>query len=308
MTTAPATFSIPSEIENREAGDFERALDGRPYVYSRCECAVGLVPGKRPGTTRKHEPCKGTGWLRRLYSRITSYIDCLGDRTMLELWKRRMDLLGLRADPALRARMWAADPLDRKELNQIVELAFEAGDGYLKAHYGTSMHKLAEAWWRMEELPDHTDEQREDFRAYLELLDRHDIRMVDTERRCVIDELKVAGTPDNSAWWNGQLVLVDLKTGNVDIDPGKIAMQLAIASRGQWYDADTRMRYEMGVSRTVGLVIHVPKGTARATLYRADLTEGWRGIELARTVRSWRNESKVTLTEVLPTDRKLSYL
>lgn len=284
MTKKQDPFTLPSEVKGatvKKPGDFERSeAQGRPYVYDET--------GKR-----------------RLYSRITTFIDCLSDRTTLEKWKQRIILTGLVDDmtmsPSQSSLWWRllhTDLDDRKELTAIAEAAFDAGDGHLKASQGTDMHYLTECWDRGEPLPEHDDREAADFAAWLKLIEDHDLVVEDIERRCVVDNLKVAGTPDRTYWYQGELVLGDLKTGAaVGHDPGKMAMQLAIASRGQWYDTETHQRTDMGVSTEVGLILHVPNGGATAALYRADLTEGWRGVQLAQQVRQWRNTSKKLLVE-----------
>lgn len=304
MTETKDPFKLPSQMKGlryKNPGDFERSqFDSRPYVYAE----DGSDNGK-------------------LYTRITTFIDCLSDRTQLEKWRARIILTGL----AVEHRDWLDAWLnperelvserslvqtlvegyinldDRSAMNELVEAAFRAGDGYLKAEQGTDMHRITEAWDRMEPLPEMGEWEQRDFEAWLRLMDTHKLVPVDIERRCVIDELKVAGTPDRTYWWpeRNELVIGDLKTGSIDYGAGKMAMQLALAAHGKWYDPDTYERSEMGVSQTHGLIIRVPNGEGTATLYVADLVEGWRGVtELARPVREWRNTSKKLLTEVSP--------
>lgn len=301
------TFVTPSQVEpdktHKAPGDFERLLsDGRPYVWLPCKanCVDGRVPGVR--ATKQCPKCKGAGEVKRLYSRITTYIDCLSDKTKLARWRERIILTGLIGDDALLARLLVRqEDVSRDELNALAEAAFLAGDGLLKAQQGTDMHTLTDCWDRMQPLPAHDDREAADFAAWLRLVEQHDLTPVDIERRCVVDSLKVAGTPDRTYWYKGELVIGDLKTtSNVGFDPGKMAMQLAMAAHAQWYDPDTRQRYEVGASKRVGIILHVPNGEAKATLYEADLTEGWRAVQLAQTVRTWRNTSKKLLREVQP--------
>ena len=281
-------FKLPSEIKGtryKEFGDFERSgYNGRPYVY---------LNGKST-----------------LYSRVTTYIDCLCDRTLLEKWKARLILTGLAVEkprhPLFR-ELLETDLSDRNALNDLADAAFKVGDGYLKASQGTDMHKLTEAWDKLEALPYYDDRESADFKAWLQLVDDHDLVPVDVERKVVIDELKCAGTPDRTYWYEGELVLGDLKTGaTLSLDPGKHCMQMALYSRGQWYDPETHERAPMGVSQDVGLILHVPNGLGVASLHRADLREGWRGVQMARQVRAWRNESKKVLGQLsIPLEKLL---
>jgi hypothetical protein len=286
-------------LRYKNPGDFERSQhDSRPYVYAE----DGSDKGK-------------------LYSRITTYIDALSERTQLEKWRARIILTGLAVDqqasegspldpwsaPSEQSLLWSllndTDLNNRSAMDELVEAAFKAGDGYLKAEQGTDMHRITEAWDRMQPLPVMNERERRDFVAWLRLIDEHKLVPVDIERRCVIDELKVAGTPDRTYWWpeRNELVIGDLKTGSIDYGAGKMAMQLALAAHGQWYDPDTYERSPIGASLTHGLIIHVPNGEGTATLYVADLVEGWRGVtELCKPVREWRNTSKKLLTEVSP--------
>ena len=62
-----------------------RSKDGRPYV---------------------HDPEKGK---EALYTRVTTFIDCLDDKTMLAKWAERMAFLGVRSDLSVGKRLMALE-------------------------------------------------------------------------------------------------------------------------------------------------------------------------------------------------------
>jgi hypothetical protein len=86
--------------------------------------------------------------------------------------------------------------------------------------------------------------------------------------------------------------VVDLKTGNVEYGIGKIAQQIEMYAGASAYDEETGERAPLGVDRTLGLLIHLPAGSAKATIHRVDLSLGRKGNRLAADVRAWRNEGK----------------
>ena len=268
-----------------------------------------------PGETREPEvnsrgqfKIKCPDGKARWYTRCTTFIDCLSDRTTLEKWKQRVILIGLQKDRELMRTVAFADPDDRDELNELAEAAFEAGDGYLKSRKGTDRHKITELWDAAQELPELDEEAEADLRAYIHVTSERITEHLHVEQRVVNDELRVTGTPDRICTYealNGKTlnVIADLKTGSsVNYDAGKIAQQMAVYASGQLYTdngSPTGVRTPLpDVSREIGLLIHAPQGEATAKLYEVNLMVGWAGVAHARAVREWRNYSKRVLTEV----------
>lgn len=277
------------------------------------------------------------------YTRVTTYIGCLEDTTMLTAWKMRLLLEGVAAaeelgDPAFTSRVRdlvhnrdlaiaKARKADRKgklgagelatyvdgawsdfkrAMDTLADEAFELGGGREKAQKGTDIHDLCalavqegiDAVGAKLEAGEITPADLADVEAFLDALRRLGAKVIDVERVIVNDELKVAGRLDYILMLKlpgaqrASRYVADLKTGRVDYGTGKIAMQLGQYSDGVGYDLNTHEREDLKINRTKAILIHLPAGTAKATVHIADLGAARRGNKLAAEVRAWRNEGK----------------
>jgi hypothetical protein len=326
----------------REAGgDNEVPRDklGRPRIKLVCQaCDLGKVPSPKTGRPIQCPKCKGKGQLERSYTRTTTYIDVLDDKSNLQAWGERMVLIGVDRERTLLdgvADLFAdatAVPIDcghtrkeraekgiepgdcrscdarsaKDELNRRAQIAKVKAGAEEKADKGTELHGLSELVDQGLELPKGID--------FGDVIDMDAYRRATTgfhivhmEKLVVSDLLGVAGTPDRvSEWWgdnpliapNGKIFLpkagdrliTDLKTGTVEYGALKMAMQLAIYSRSDLYDPKTGERTPMeNVDQEWGIIMNVPAGSGEATLYWADLTLGWRAVEVAGLVRDLRS-------------------
>jgi hypothetical protein len=220
------------------------------------------------------------------YRRCTTFIDVLGDRFNLELWKQRQVAVGLakRSDLVLKASS-AGD--DKKVLNEVCKDALEAAGSSVSATIGTAIHTLTERLDRGEALGEYPETWKADIEAYKQAMSGFTV--TDIEVFVVNDDLQVGGTFDRVAvQLPGSIPYVaDIKTGSLDYDAGKIAMQLAVYASGQRYALDGT-RTPLEVSRDKGLVIHIPAGDGKCQLLWADLKAGWEGVQLAAEVWAWR--------------------
>jgi len=284
-------FTKPEHV----ATPVPRTKDGRPRVYD-------LDAKKLKAVTR-----------------VTSFIDCLDDKTMLAKWGERMALIGVRDDVAVGGALMSLTPVpklsgrpthdelverngllddEKKALNAIIADAKEAAGFKDAANLGTLLHKLTETVDGGGGLPADTSEVlADDVAAYQAALERYNLVPVEAETFVVNDEVKAAGTFDRIFEWtkpDGTTLRVcgDLKTGRVDYGHGKLAMQLALYANSSRYDpANPEWRGELDVSTEVGLIVHLPAGEADCRVYAVDLDAGWRGVMLAAVVRGWRRES-----------------
>jgi len=112
------------------------------------------------------------------------------------------------------------------------------------------------------------------------------------ERMVVLDEVRVAGTPDRISMtpWSDRPVIVDIKTGK-DMSFGQqaISAQLAAGAWGRLYDPETGSRVDLGCDKDFGIVVHVPVGQAKATLYRVDLRRGTQILGVSTQVHAIRS-------------------
>lgn len=350
MTTV---FAEPANqkqaLSVREAGGdniVPRAEDGRPKVRVPCwPCNVtGRVPSeKREGKTVQCPKCKGKREVERTYSRVTSYIDVLEDKSNIQAWSERNVLIGVAMDTGLLKGVLDGDPeeKDHKDwLNRRAKVAKNKAGAEKKADRGTYLHALSEKVDDGEELPDDASfEDVIDMDAYAR--ETTGFEIVHMEKLIVIDERKVAGTPDRVSKWAcytevpqhgyefeageyddlelereyvpliapdgseigpDDLIITDLKTGTMDYGQLKMAMQLAIYSRGELYDPrpedvlDCRTPM-LNVRQDWGIIMNVAAGSGECELYWADLTMGWRAVGVAGEVRALRNEGKKALTQ-----------
>jgi hypothetical protein len=322
-------FIVPSDTPEQDPTKVRRAKDGRPYVKHPCpdafatsedledgKCLDGRIPGKREGTSKNCPKCKGKGYVEKLYTRCTSFVDVMEDRHSLEKWKQRIVLTGLGVDHALLEALQAADPDDRAELDAIAEEAFEIGEGHAKAQKGTDLHKLTEYVDRGDPLPEQlydpdtetwrpvTLQDRADMAAWQRAIQGLGGTIVDTERFVVHDGYQIGGTYDRLFQFQSMVNpcshcskpnILDLKTGRVDYGAGKIAQQLAVYAHSDDYDPETGLRAPQDACQHVGIVIHLPQGTGEATVLLADLVAGWEAVQLSAQVRQYRKTEKSML-------------
>jgi hypothetical protein len=92
-------------------------------------------------------------------------------------------------------------------------------------------------------------------------------------------------------------IITDLKTGSVEYGGLKMAMQLAIYAHSKLYDKETGALTPLeNINLKWGIIMHLPAGEGECTLYWADLTLGWKAVDLAAQVRAIRSEGRKALT------------
>lgn len=279
---------------------FKRNGRDQPQIIVPCDGPCGRT-GRflNPETQRlnKCQKCDGTGYRWVTYTRCTTFVDCLEEKTTLTAWKERRVAYGMYLRPDLLKRV---GPLFKPEenkgaLNSICEEAKDAAEANLKSEYGTDMHTLTELYDAGLSVGATPDVFRADLDAYIEAT--RDLKHLEIEHPTVHDELKVGGTPDRVFEYEGERYIGDLKTGNIELGILKIAMQLAIYSRAWLYDPDTGERTEHGARTDKGLIFHVPFQTGTAELVWVDLDVGWENVLLAGQVRKARNIKFKHITE-----------
>lgn len=271
------------------------------------ECGgTGKVPSEKvEGRLNKCQGCKGTGFKGAYYTRTTTFIDVLEDKSNLAKWQARSTAIGLVKDDGLFAKFRAlGDPAgdDKGYADVLCKLAQQAADTDLKALQGSVVHSLTEDIDAGIDPGFIPDDYEKDIEAYK--LATKDIEVVGIETFAVLDEYKVGGTFDRLVRVYGELaealgvpegtlLIADIKTGRIDYGFGKIAMQLAGYSRMKIYDPHTYARLPLEhngqpVNQEVGLIIHLPVGQGRCELVPVDISKGWEGLAQAHEVRRWR--------------------
>jgi len=244
---------------------------------------------------------------KRPWTRATTLANTLKETYGLDKWGNRMVVLGLVARQDLLDLAFASDPEDKKQLDRICEDAKDAARAGSRANQGTALHKFTERLDAGEDVKAPPRWQA-DLDAYEAIKAQYNIethpRML--ERITVVPELEVAGTMDKVVKHNGQIKILDLKTGgSVDFSGLEIAMQLAIYAHGEglWNMEAEDWDQMPAVSQTEGLVIHLPAGGLvedgkptgehKATLYSVDIALGWEIAKTAYQVRAWRKDKEL---------------
>jgi len=260
-------------------------------------------------------------------TRVTTFIDCIEDKSALSDWKSRNTLIGAAKRPDLLntvRRLDPDDPADKRKLNQLAERAQDIAGANVKREKGTHLHALSEFVDRGEPLPPGTTTRDEaDMAAYLTETSAFSVHAV--ERFVVVPELRTGGTFDRTLEYSGPdphgnhiegLFIGDLKTGTTKYGRLKMATQLAVYSHGEFYD-HTRFPVDAAdakafaswkkrevpaeeaekayrplpeeVSRKWGIIINLPAGSGECTLHWVDLEIGWAAAKLAREIRATRS-------------------
>lgn len=295
------------------------------------------------------------------YTRVTTFIDTLEDKTTLTKWKMRILLEGVAAveeEVALGERSESvtakvrdiihrrdvavakARKADRKgklhpgqlatltdgawsdfkkALDVIADEVFEIGGGREKANKGTNIHALTEVHDRdgiqeisaMLEREEITPADFADVEAYATAMRAIGAKITASEQVVVDDDGKIGGRLDRvvlaklpeirdpktdevirPADTRARRYVLDIKTGRVDLGAGKIAMQLRKYAESKAYDPETGERTSHGANRDTGLLLHLPAGSAKATVHVVDLSIGAVGNKLSTEVRAYRNAGK----------------
>ncbi len=237
------------------------------------------------------------------WTRVTTVSRTLADRFGLERWMQRNIVYGIGMRPDLYARAAAAKPGDDGTLAEVVDKAQEAAAASSAAVMGSAVHQFTERVDRGEELtiPSPMDA---DVSAYRKAMKAAGIEVIPEwiERVVGIADLGIAGTVDRlvAHAHNPRPRVGDVKTGK-DVERygmAEIPLQLALyANASHWWDGEAW--HEMpAVDLSTGIVMHVPAGQGRCTLYAVDLEAGWEAVQLALAVRKWR--TRKGLCEEIP--------
>ena len=235
------------------------------------------------------------------YTRVSTLAKTLDDKSALTKWLQRQVVIGMGKRPDLVAKA-SAVTLDR-DYNEIVETAMKAAESDRAANIGTALHAWTERVDDGADLDEFPAEYRADLAAYREVM--ASVQVIAKELFVVTDEVKAAGTFDKLLRLpDGTAVVADLKTGRNEPDyPMGATTQIAVYSRGHLYTQDKK-RYKhlpsAGVSQDMGLMIHLPVGQGKCTLYALDLNTGWKLARIAATVKETFSAKKKFITEYTP--------
>lgn len=233
------------------------------------------------------------------YGRPSSWGKKIEDTYGLEMWQRRMVVVGMSRTPSLVARACAitADPKawtaeDKKQINAIADEAQTAAKSNQAADIGTALHRMTERVDLGETLSDLPEPFKSDIAAYTAGMVAHGLLTTPkyVECRMVCDELKLAGTADRVVAHAIAIQRIfDLKTGDsIEAAALGYAVQLAIYAHSVLYDIPTGQRTPLDLDTSVAYIGHLPAGQARFDLYEVDIAAGWEAALLAADIDQWR--------------------
>lgn len=234
---------------------------------------------------------------RRSWTRATTWASSIADTHALTNWQIRMTALGLTQRPDLFAGVAAvadpSSPAGKKLLGKLCEQAKEHAGTSQRATLGTALHSFAEQVdiGREPMIPAPWDA---DIKAYRKAIRQAGIVVSPNyvERIAVLPSLGVAGKFDRIVKFNDRLTVCDIKTGqDLAYSWTEIAIQLGIYAHAEYlYDIEGNRHFRMPkeVDREQAIVVHLPAGEGRCTLYLVDIDAGWRTAHLCGMVRDWR--------------------
>jgi len=229
------------------------------------------------------------------YIRVSKLAKELGDTYNLDQWRKRQVVLGMAKRDDLVTLARSAKPEDKQRLNDIAKAAMDAAESDRAANIGTALHTFTEQVDDGVDIDTMPEQYRPDMIAYRDALAAAGIEIVAKELFVVNDHVQAAGTFDRLLRFTrgalaGVTAVGDVKTGGHDPDyPHAVTQQIATYAHGHLYDPEKgRIGYlpDLGISTTVGLLIHLPQGTGTCALYTLDLTEGWALVQTAAAVRA----------------------
>jgi len=250
------------------------------------------------------------------FTRASNMGAVLADAFGLTRWQLREQLrgVGLRPDLQRLVSTFGHDT-PKGDLDEVTRAAHEAAATGAKANNGTAIHAvLAEVdrAWREDDIdPEVTGKLPEwslsYVASYVRELRRHGLEPIPTmvERRVCHRAVGVVGTFDNLYRESDASIVVGDKktTGHLDLSASEIAVQLSCYAGAGWIWDDAartwgRLMHDVRQDRAV--VVHVDQEHATVSLYRVDLEQGRRALNLAAQVREWRNTKALLLPYVAP--------
>lgn len=236
------------------------------------------------------------------YTRATTIAKAIEDQHSLIAWKARVAAKGLTVRGELLKMIAVTD--DRQRLDELVEQAAQAGGATERRDEGTALHRALELAMTGRPVPELF---RADVDAVHAALAAHGLSALDgmSERVCVDDEHRIAGTFDLVVTSGATLYVADFKTGrSLDYSGLAFATQLAIYAnasalyaQGPAKDGSGDTRQPMpAVDRAVALVLHVQPGTGRCDVHEVDIAYGAKALQLCLEVRDARNRGRSLIT------------
>lgn len=322
--TAVSPFALPSEVRKPTIGYADIPMGTRHPTAGRYK-----MPATLPGdVSPKSVPPGQDPWVSYGIQSMTNLAASISDTKALGIWETRQALIGIGLHPELaqeltivvyRAKDTGVDFQDLRshpdfgaELDSVIERAKDISGANAARDAGIAMH---DEWERRGT----GQQQGGAFSAQLdqleELLDAAGFDRVPELRERTVRNVTVnaAGRFDDILLHrrSGRLVMADLKSKRKKFWTWlEMNAQLAGYAYSEWMlekgPRDEEVTYVPGpvhhVDLTEGVILHMPsgpdeEGKQEPRLRRADLTRGWRALQLARQVCDVRSDGKSAAME-----------
>lgn len=316
--TAASPFALPSEVRKPKIGYADIPMGTRHPTAGRYK-----MPATLPGdASPKSVPPGDEPWVSYGIQSMTNLAASISDSKALGFWETQQALIGIGLHRELaeelaivvhRGQAAGVDFQDLRsypdfgaELGAIIERAKDIGGANAARDAGIAMHDE----WEMRG----TGQQGGAFSAQLDqleaLLDAAGFDRVPELRERTVRNVAVnaAGRFDDILLHrkSGRLLMADLKSKRKKFWTWlEMDAQLAGYARSEWMlekgPRDEEVVYVPGpvhhVDLTEGVILHMPsgpdeEGKQEPRLRRADLTRGWRALQLARQVCDVRSDGK----------------
>ena len=314
----PAAFAVPSdakpEVELNGLGQYKvQGADGKLKGYTRVTTYIKLIEDKTNlEKWSKRKLLEGVildqtpGEDGEIVDRLGTIRDLMHNRDVAIAKARKADRKGKLAVGELATLVAAAEKTFKDGVNGLIVELEELGGSKEAANKGTELHALAELYDKegidaVAELLTEgkiTPADLADIEAYGRAIEASGIKHVEYEKFVVDDERKVAGRLDRISlvkfpgMKRAVRVVSDIKTGSIDYGIS-LSLQLENYAGMQGYDPERPdEREDLKLSRTKGVVIHLPQGTGTCHIYAVDLVTGRLGNRITAEGRAFRNTGK----------------
>lgn len=283
-------------IERPQGGEtlIQRNWQGRPYVYPINENGDPIITGKSNNT----------------YTRVTTFIDKIDDKTNIHHWEMR-EMLYFLSSPdgdSFLLEVASCNPESsdfRARMKDLCKRILDRAGTSDTARKGTALHAITEMDDQGIDTSGIPTRYRPHLEAYRRFVDKFE--MVEIEKFVVNDHYLTGGTPDRVIRYKpceicgSELYIEDLKTGRVDnYTQLSISMQLALYAHSRKYDIATGVRSDLPpICLHKGVVVHLPAASTDpyvdGGLRWADIGRGWKYVDLCSQVIEARKEKNLVI-------------
>lgn len=254
---------------------------------------------REPSRPRAVNPLTGK---EQSWTRASNYAASLDSPHGLVIWQLRELVRGLALRPDLARMILAGVPLDddpvitKSKVDDIIKGAHGTAGIDAKANDGTAIHSALSRSW-VHGIASVPEEFHKYVHAFAAACKEYGLRPVATEQTVLNTRRGSRGTFD---WLmqeaDGSHVIVDVKSGHLDVAKRKFAVQLAVYDEADYVlHADGSAEpIPWNLRRPYAVLVHIDPETAAVSVYKLDLHLGRYGAELAEKVRQWHTLDPMT--------------